>query len=629
MAEPATDPFGGVDLDRVVRGAMPQATVDVPRVKAGITKAAEAETQAKAPVYDRIQSDIATDKAAVHRAQEGIEPVDIRPWNADKEREKYSTDIFQAFGSPAFIATMLASAFTKTPMVNALNAGGAALTAIKEKNDQSYDRAYEAFKTNADLAIKRHNIQRQAYEDAIKRLGVDRDAGMAELNVLTSKFGDEKSKALLEGGYIKELIDYQNSMTNAYRSMAAAMPQIEQAKSKHDAAKYLKEQGRTPNEIYHEIYAPAYSNSIGNLKAQMIRDKVAGGMKVEDAVRETEMSFKPQVAAGAVGPAYAKEFIEGVEKDGAALRPETKKLIQDTIGTTAKSGKTQETAARVAQAAEEIRSRKASGEPLREGEADQIIRDAVATETPQKIDQAIINQLSQYEGMDRRKLGYVGPKSQERILSALQSAEQIEHIAQYARDNPESVGLIADAARRVNVDAYKALISKPQDYILKITGDRDSAIEAAAKERGLSSDMVAKAKVLNKMLATQAFADAAQAGSRGATIYLDKAFREIYQQASSLPAFFDILHVRQRDANMNLGRYNLELERRKDADEKYKFWKNPGSYLEDSVKPRGGLPAAKERETGKEYPTPKGNLIWGGDGYWYTAQEWQQKNAGK
>lgn len=228
MAEPATDIFGGMDIDRVVRGAMPQPMVDVPKAASGVAKAAAAETEAKEPVYNRIQADLVADKAAVHRAHDGIEPVDIRKWDADTERQKYSTDIFSAFGSPAFIATMLASAFTKTPMINALNAGGAALGAIKEKDDQSYDRAYEAFKTNADLAIKRHTIQRQAYDDAIKLLNTDRDSGLAELQMLTSKFGDEKSKALLQGGYIKELVDYQTSMNTAYRSMAAMMPKIEE-----------------------------------------------------------------------------------------------------------------------------------------------------------------------------------------------------------------------------------------------------------------------------------------------------------------------------------------------------------------------------------------------------------------
>lgn len=628
MAEPATDIFGGLDVDRIVRGAMPQATVNVPKVQSGLKEVGREEAAAKGSASDRMIGDLNKDVTGVHKAYEGIDPVDVKPWDAAKAKEQFSTDPVKEFGSLGMIAVTLASAFTRQPMINSLNAAGSYLEARNKKNDKDMENAYKAWKDNTELAIKRHDMQRQGYDDAIKLMNVDRTKGAAELEALAAKFGDKRTQVLLEGGYIKELIDYQNSQRQAYAGMAQMLPQLETLNAKRQAEQYLTEQGKNPAEIYHEIYAPAYSNTIGNLKAQMIRDKIAGGAKVEDAIRETEASFKPADAAKTVGPKYAQEFIEGVEKDGIALRPETKKLIQDTIGTTAKSGKTQETTARVAQAAEEIRQRKNGDQPLKEGEADQIIRDAVATETPQKIDQAIINQLPQYEGMDRRKLGYIGPKSQERILNSIQSAEQIEHIADYAAANPETVGLIADAARKINVDAYKGMITNPSAYIAKITQDRDSAIDAEAKNKGLSPDVASKAKVLNKMLATQAFADAAQAGSRGATIYLDKAFREIYQQASSLPAFFDILHVRQRDADMNLGRYNLDLDKRKDGDQHFKFWKDPESYLTRAATPKakaGQLPPKDKLVVGSPYQTAKGPRIWGGDAF-YTEEEWATRS---
>lgn len=627
MAEPAIDTGTLPDIDRMVRGAMPQAVIDRPKIEKGLTEAAEGEAKERGAIAAKMKRQSDFDVAEVHKRYEGIEPADVKPWDAKAAKQEFSTDPISAFGSVGFIAAQLASAFTRTPMVNALNAGGAAIQAMNDKNDKDYDRAYTAWKDNTNLAIKRHEMQREAYTDATKLMDTDMKAGTVQMELAAIKFGDQRRLALVRGGHFEELAKLDQADREAYLKLGQILPQIEQTRAKQQAAQYLKEQGKTPAEIYHEIYAPAYSNTVGQLKAQMIRDDMAKGMSVEDAVRKAESTFKPADAAKTEPAKYAKEFLENTEKSGIILDPTTKALIQQTLGGQVRSAKAAETASRVAQAAEELKLRQASDNPLKPGEADQIIRDAVATETPQKIDQAIVNMLPQYPDMDRRKLGYIGVKNQERIINAVQSAEQIEHIADYAAMYPEAVGIVADAARRINVDAYKGLITKPSEYISKITNDRDNAIDAAVRDKGLSQGVADRAKVLNKMLATQAFADAAQAGSRGATIYLDKAFREIYQQASSLPAFFDILHTRQRDSDMNLARYNLDLAKRQDADERFPFWKSPDKFLERAASSKSGpLPPKKDLVVGQSYPVPgRGRMVWGGDGF-YTAEEWAKRS---
>jgi hypothetical protein len=283
-------------------------------------------------------------------------------------------------------------------------------------------------------------------------------------------------------------------------------------------------------------------------------------------------------------------------------------------------------------ALEEIRAQKDSdGKPMDGQRASQIIRDALdaANTGKTKIDQAIVNQFPEYDGMNAKKFGYVGVKNQERIMNAIQSSEQIEHIAKYAADNPESIGLVADASRRTNWDAWKSMITNPSAYISGVAKSTDSSIDAVAREKGLSTEAAAKAKVLNKMLATQAFADAAQAGSRGATIYLDKAFREIYQQASSPPAFFDILRVRQQDSDNFLSKYDMSLKERKDVKEKFPFYQSPEAFLTKAVTataPR--IPEASKRAVGKTYPTGDPFNIWGGNGKWYSKEEWSALTGG-
>lgn len=640
---PGADIFGGVDIDKIVRGSLPQASVDVGKIHGDITAIGKEEAAVKDARTDRAISQMDYDTRAVHQAHQGIEPVDLKPWNAEQEKKKYQTSPIEQFGSWGVIAATLASAFTRMPMANALNGAGAAMTAIQARDDKAYERAWESFKFNADLAIKRHNLQHEAYQDAIELLNTDRSTAMSQLQMLTDKFGDKRARALLDGGYIKELVEYQNSQRAAYQGIAQLMPQLEQMNTKREAVQYLKDQGRNPAEIYHDIYAPAYSSSLGNLKAQMIRDETAkNGGDVAAAVRKVESTFNP---AKANLPAnYAQEAIAGLEKDGVVLEPSTKSLVASTLGKSANSAKAAEVNSAVAGAMEEIRRRKDTDGQIDTATASQVIRDAIASATggQTKIDAAITNQLPHYEGMKPKDLGYIGVKSQERIMAAFQSAENIEHIATFAAENPDTIGLIADSARRTNFDAYEGLFKDFAKLLptmdkagfatfsSKAAAAMDPVIDEEAKAKGLPRDVAENAKVLNKMLATQAFADAASAGSRGATIYLDKAFREIYQQASSPPAFFDILAVRDREAASVLSKYNLDLKNRDDAATAYPFYSDPESYLVKAVSPKAvatPLPPKEQLIPGKPYPIPgRGEMIWDGNGNFLSREEWEAKN---
>ena len=424
--------------------------------------------------------------------------------------------------------------------------------------------------------------------------------------------------------------------------MLQALPQVETLYAKNRAADVLRAEGKDDAAIYHELYAPAYSNNIGNFKVQRINQMAQEIAKEngrdtpnsEDfgkATASVNSSFNPGKGNNAAA-ADADEVIKNLNKDGLNLPPEVNAEVRNVLGDKSSSAVSGVRKSALVNALEEIRAQKDNGEkPMDSQRASKIINDALeqANSGKTKIDQALVNQFPQYDGMTTKKFGYVGPQNQTRIMNAIQSSEQIEHIAKYAADNPEAIGLVADSARRINLDAYKGLMSSPDKYILKVTADRDGAIDAAAKEKGLSTDQASKAKVLNKMLATQAFADAAQAGSRGATIYLDKAFREIYQQASRPEAFFDILRVRQQDSDNLLSKYDMGLQKRKDVKEKFPFYGNPETYLQKALTSKPpAVPSAASREVGKTYPTSKGNLVWGGNGSWYTQEEWAQVHGG-
>lgn len=153
---------------------------------------------------------------------------DFQPWNAAAEHETHSTDPLVAFGSLGSVFGMIASAFTHAPMENALNASAAAMNAIKEGDEKEYERAHEAWKQNTDLAFKRHQMQREGYQDAITLMNTNMQVGDAKARMLAAKYGDAQSLLLLEAGMSKEWIDLQEKRNDAAVKMTASKNMLEQ-----------------------------------------------------------------------------------------------------------------------------------------------------------------------------------------------------------------------------------------------------------------------------------------------------------------------------------------------------------------------------------------------------------------
>lgn len=147
------------------------------------------------------------DRARVKQAFEAEQAtIDHTPkWDAEAERAKYRTDPIQEFGSLGSVFAMVASAFTRAPMINALNGAAAAINAKRDSNEKEYDRALEAFKVNSDLVIKRFNMQHTALGDAFTLMDRDANRGHAKLLEEMTKYGMEKELMLYQNGMIPEI----------------------------------------------------------------------------------------------------------------------------------------------------------------------------------------------------------------------------------------------------------------------------------------------------------------------------------------------------------------------------------------------------------------------------------------
>lgn len=152
-------------------------------------------------------------------AAEGIGHDELKPWDANKEHAKFEHDPIEGFGSVGGLFAMVASAFTKAPMDNAINGMAGALNSIKAGDEAAYERAYGSWKDNTKLALDRHKIQHDLYADALSLMNANQGAAQAKLHNAAVRFGDQQMLTLAEHGMVKELFELQESRARAASTM--------------------------------------------------------------------------------------------------------------------------------------------------------------------------------------------------------------------------------------------------------------------------------------------------------------------------------------------------------------------------------------------------------------------------
>ena len=149
---------------------------------------AESE-KATAPIREKMLGQLGEDMDRAHKAADAIEPVDIQKWSLPPPKND-PVDGFASFGA---MFAGIASAFTHTPAINAMNGMAAAIQARNEGNQIAYKQAYEAWKDNTQLAIDRQKIQSAAFTRALDLMQTDVAAGHAALIAAGSVYGDRNA----------------------------------------------------------------------------------------------------------------------------------------------------------------------------------------------------------------------------------------------------------------------------------------------------------------------------------------------------------------------------------------------------------------------------------------------------
>lgn len=182
-----------------------------------------------------------------------------------------------------------------------------------------------------------------------------------------------------------------------------------------------------------------------------------------------------------------------------------------------------------------------------------------------KIDREVYNIAAQnYSGIDPKDLTNLSKESVGRIVNSTRTLEEVEDIAKFIKQKPQAVGAAAKFQNIINYDAIKSVVGDSKTTSREKQRIIDSQIDDAVKAGKLTSDEASSAKLLNKKLFSLALADVQSSGQRG-SVYLDKAFQNLYDQASRPETLVAILADRAHQSNRNLGNFGMQVENRKDA----------------------------------------------------------------
>ena len=228
MPDTATD--AGTDISTLIR---PPSAADIASVGRDLTGAAREKYESDTKTASDVESQLGKDQSRVGQWQKaveatGIEAAKFPKWDEQEKWRETHTDPIEAFGSLGSVFGILASAFTHAPMENALNASAAAMNAIKKGDDAAYERAHTAYKDNLELALKRHELMRTEYQDAVTLMKTNLAAGEIKFKLAATKYGDKKALVMAEHGFDEDLfkmIDARNKSAEGLRQSALNITQ--------------------------------------------------------------------------------------------------------------------------------------------------------------------------------------------------------------------------------------------------------------------------------------------------------------------------------------------------------------------------------------------------------------------
>lgn len=174
---------------------------------------------------------------------------------------------------------------------------------------------------------------------------------------------------------------------------------------------------------------------------------------------------------------------------------------------------------------------------------------------------ALRNIAEQYPDGTANTLVGASNDDKKRIQGAFRAVEESENTADFVARNPRAVGALAAAKNFLKVDSIKSLQNEDEGAVVAAkAAEIDRQLDAGVQKGLISKDDAEAAKVLQKRLFGLALSDVQGSGQRG-SVYLDKQFQNLYDQASRPNTLLKIIRERAEENNRNLRTYKLNVER--------------------------------------------------------------------
>lgn len=200
-------------------GMEPQSLDDLMGKRSG---ALQEKLKKQGALFDETEGRLEQGRTRMQRAFEAtsIQPGELLPWDDEQMREKFRINPMESFGSLATVAAIIASAFTKAPLENALNGAAAAMNGIREGKEEEFKKSFDAWKANTDLAFKRHNLMQQNYSNALSLFNTDMTLGRTKLTQMAAQYDDQQTLFLLQNGMDKEVFELLDKRNKVMRDSA-------------------------------------------------------------------------------------------------------------------------------------------------------------------------------------------------------------------------------------------------------------------------------------------------------------------------------------------------------------------------------------------------------------------------
>ena len=184
-------------LDKTVETAMGKATGALD-VAESLAKKRTAEGVKAAA---RIETNIGRTDKLMERLEDRVPDVarptyEPEPFQAPESQY----DPMEAFGSLASVIGIIGSLAARRPLTAALTASAAAMNAYKQADLATYQRSFEEWKVNSDLAAKKAAFDHDIYRDSIDLMKTDMRAAQAQMTGIAAQNDDIKMMAALRSG---------------------------------------------------------------------------------------------------------------------------------------------------------------------------------------------------------------------------------------------------------------------------------------------------------------------------------------------------------------------------------------------------------------------------------------------